>query len=453
MKKLLFGLVTIVFISCNNSKPVNYALFKGSIKNANSNELTIFDSSNKTVKKIEVSDTGTFSDTIFNANGYYRFNDGKETSSFYLEDGYDLYLNMDAKEFDESIVYSGNGNNPNNFLVQKFLIKEKTGSMDKLYSLNETAYLKTMNQLKETLEDSLANLDSEFKEQEKLNMKYEHINHIIKYENAHRFFTKNNNFKVSESFPDLLKDINLTNEEHYKKSDAYKAIVGYNFSRTVGKKAKENNISFETAALQFIKDSKNKFIRNDLLKGISRSVSVTNPNAKELYDGIMEISDDKDLKEKLKRQFHKIQILAKGKASPAFVNYENNAGGTTSLTDLKGKFVYIDIWATWCQPCKKEIPFLKEIEEKYHNKNIEFVSISVDTEKDHDTWKDMIKDKELGGIQLMADKDWKSEFITDYQVQGIPHFILIDPAGNIISSYAPRPSDKKLIDLFNELKI
>ena len=178
-----------------------------------------------------------------------------------------------------------------------------------------------------------------------------------------------------------------------------------------------------------------------------------NPNSEELYNGIMELSTDEALKGRLTKQFNLIKKLAKGKPSPVFVSYENNAGGTTSLADLKGKYVYIDVWATWCGPCKAEIPSLKKIEEKYHDKNIEFVSLSIDVKKDHATWKQMIIDKELGGVQLMADNDWKSKFVTDYGIQGIPRFILVDPSGNIVNSDAPRPSDEKLVDLFNELKI
>jgi hypothetical protein len=64
-----------------------------------------------------------------------------------------------------------------------------------------------------------------------------------------------------------------------------------------------------------------------------------------------------------------------------------------------------------------------------------------------------VNTKQLGGIQLLADKDWDSKFIKEYEIQGIPRFILIDPNGNIVNSNAPRPSDSSLIDLFNELKI
>jgi len=132
-----------------------------------------------------------------------------------------------------------------------------------------------------------------------------------------------------------------------------------------------------------------------------------------------------------------------GKPSPVFA-YENAKGGTTKLADLKGKYIYIDVWATWCGPCRQEIPFLQRVEEKYKGKNIAFVSISVDVAKDHDKWAKMVADKALGGIQLFADSDWKSEFIKAYGINSIPRFILIDPKGNVVDADAKRPSDPAL---------
>ena len=148
------------------------------------------------------------------------------------------------------------------------------------------------------------------------------------------------------------------------------------------------------------------------------------------------------------------ETLAEGMDSPKFANYENYNGKTTSLDDLQGRYVYIDIWATWCEPCKAEIPFLKKLEDKYHKKKITFVSISIDSEKDHNVWKEMVAEKKLTGIQLFSDKDWNSEFIKNYLVNSIPRFILIDPGGKIISADAPRPSQGEIISiLLNQLEI
>jgi thiol-disulfide isomerase/thioredoxin len=133
----------------------------------------------------------------------------------------------------------------------------------------------------------------------------------------------------------------------------------------------------------------------------------------------------------------------KGQPSATF-SYENAKGGTTSLESLKGKYVYVDVWATWCGPCRKEIPFLKQVEEKYHGKKIEFVSISVDQAKDHDKWKKMVTDQSLGGIQLFADSDWSSAFVQSYGINSIPRFILIGPDGKVVDADAKRPSDPAL---------
>ncbi len=145
--------------------------------------------------------------------------------------------------------------------------------------------------------------------------------------------------------------------------------------------------------------------------------------------------------------------LAKGKSSPEFVGYENFKGGKTSLSDLKGKFVYVDVWATWCAPCKAEIPFLKTLEKEYEGKNIQIVSISVDKPEAYETWKKMVSEEQLGGMQLYADNNFDSQFILDYGINAIPRFILIDASGNIVDADAPRPSDPKLKELFTELGI
>ncbi|WP_163411349.1 TlpA family protein disulfide reductase [Flavobacterium ajazii] len=115
-----------------------------------------------------------------------------------------------------------------------------------------------------------------------------------------------------------------------------------------------------------------------------------------------------------------------------------------SFSDFKGKFVYIDLWATWCGPCKAEIPHMKKIEEDYHGKNIVFVSLSLDKAKDAQKWKDFVTKEQLKGIQLMADKDFGSDVAKNYDVHSIPRFLLFDTKGNIINADALRPSNPEL---------
>ena len=125
--------------------------------------------------------------------------------------------------------------------------------------------------------------------------------------------------------------------------------------------------------------------------------------------------------------------------------YADKDGNKLSLSSFNGNLIYVDVWATWCGPCVAEIPSLQKLESDYHGKNITFMSVSVDEDKE--AWEKMVADKELSGIQLWAD-GW-SKITKDYAIFGIPRFMLFDTEGNIISTNAPRPSSdniRKLLD-------
>jgi thiol-disulfide isomerase/thioredoxin len=138
-----------------------------------------------------------------------------------------------------------------------------------------------------------------------------------------------------------------------------------------------------------------------------------------------------------------------GKPSPEFNNYENYKGGKTSLKDLRGKYVYVDVWATWCRPCLGEIPHLQKLEEEFKGKNIKFVSISVDRETAKEAWRKMIAAKKMGGIQLFAPKG--DSFAKEFKINSIPRFILIDPNGNVVKENMTRPSDPSTKEFLKKL--
>jgi len=182
---------------------------------------------------------------------------------------------------------------------------------------------------------------------------------------------------------------------------------------------------FETKMSKLLTDSKklDTMIINMEKKGLSGFIS--------------------DLKQGYQSNFEMNKKFGKGKPSPKFVGYDNYKGGKTSLDDLKGKFVYIDVWATWCKPCIGEIPSMKALEKEYREKNIAFVSISTDKKEDYAAWKAMVKEKGMEGIQLYFNDDMT--FMQAFNINSIPRFILIDPNGNIVEANAPRPSQTDVI--------
>jgi thiol-disulfide isomerase/thioredoxin len=130
-------------------------------------------------------------------------------------------------------------------------------------------------------------------------------------------------------------------------------------------------------------------------------------------------------------------------------SFPDESGKTVKLSDLRGKVVLVDVWATWCGPCKQQIPFLKKLEEEMHGSDLQVVSVSVDEAKDHAKWMKMIKDEQLGGIQLFA-SGW-GEFVKYYKITGIPRFMIFDRAGRIVSVDSPRPNDPKLKLMLQEV--
>ena len=127
-------------------------------------------------------------------------------------------------------------------------------------------------------------------------------------------------------------------------------------------------------------------------------------------------------------------------------SYPNQSEELISLSSFRGSIVYVDVWATWCGPCIAEIPSLERLQKDYQDKNIVFLSVSVDTDKD--AWEKMLIDDELGGVQLWAD-GW-SELTKSYAIFGIPRFMLIDKTGHLISVDAPRPSSNEIRTLIEE---
>ena len=140
------------------------------------------------------------------------------------------------------------------------------------------------------------------------------------------------------------------------------------------------------------------------------------------------------------------KVLFKGQPAVPFT-FKDITGKEVSLSDLKGKYVYIDVWATWCGPCNAEIPHLKKLEEEFEGRNICFVSISCDDSQK--AWERFVQAKQLGGIQLHMGGD--KSFMEAIRCKGIPRFLLIDQDGKFLNANMPRPSDGKTLEILNTL--
>lgn len=138
--------------------------------------------------------------------------------------------------------------------------------------------------------------------------------------------------------------------------------------------------------------------------------------------------------------FEKVGLTEKGASFPS-LELETTDGKLVSSTSLfkDNKYIYIDLWASWCKPCVKEIPALKVLEKEYKDKNIEFVSISIDAKVEN--WHKAMKQYDLHGTQLL---DKENQIGNVLNIQGIPRFLFYGPKGDLILIDAPRPTSTEI---------
>jgi len=444
----------VSLLSCTEDKPT-HVVISGTIENNNAKNVRII--GNELDESLKIAENGMFNDTItIDQEGYYTLRVGREGTSIYLAKGAELGVSVNTAEFDESLIYTGNLAAENNYLAAKYLLSEQEKGFAEVYKMNEEDFLNEINQYKDNYLDLLndtENISDYFKTQEMKELDYELVRNLENYKGYYIYLTSDKTFEVSNEFYNLINTIDFADTTEYRKSNGYQQMLLTHYGRLSDENAEGDDYNKTTSFLKHINSSlPNGFAKDNLMINFLTYNLKADESLEEVYTLFKESNTNPKYMADVTNRYNLLKTITPGKTSPTF-EYENFKGGTTSLNDLKGKYVYVDVWATWCGPCKREIPHLKEIEKEFEEKEISIVSVSIDEKKDYDKWRSMITDKELGGIQLFADNDWSSKFITDYGIKGIPRFILIDKDGNIVNSDAPRPSNSDLRDLFNSLDI
>jgi peroxiredoxin len=119
-----------------------------------------------------------------------------------------------------------------------------------------------------------------------------------------------------------------------------------------------------------------------------------------------------------------------GQTAPAF-SQETHKGNAFSLNDLKGNYILLNFWASWCAPCRVESPALVAIYDNLKQKNFKMISISLDEYRN--SWLKAIKDDNLPGYHLSDLKGWKNGIAVEYGVTAVPTIYLLDPQLKIIA--------------------
>lgn len=147
-------------------------------------------------------------------------------------------------------------------------------------------------------------------------------------------------------------------------------------------------------------------------------------------------------------RFAKLKATIPGQPFPEGVELKDVNGNVVDFSIFRGKYVYIDLWASWCTPCLREVPALQQLEKELKNDKVVFLSISIDTKED--AWKKKMQEKNMHGNQLWNPTNSLGQALN---VKGIPFFAIYDPEGNLYMHGAPRPSQGSgLVKLLEGLK-
>jgi len=388
-----------------------------------------------------------------------------QINDFFIAPGYNLTITGIGKDYyslakSKKISGVGAESNRYRFLLDSILLARNDAT--KWWELNENdllAYISKNQKLKDSIihvvfdrnpvQDrflkyfgSLVRLDITFS---KLYMLLSHVKwNNYNYENSISFVRNNfdhtildNMFKseylISEQYKGLMGNdyIDYLVTLDYKKDSTLRDQKGY--------KLKKINEIYQGKVKEFA-----LYHRMESLIENSNSFEKLNAYKEQFANYISNLKNQyykKSLESKFVEKETELLRTQVGKPAPGFT-LENRSGNTYSLADYKGKVVYLDLWASWCGPCREETPAFRILYNRYKEDNrIVFISIAV-----HDginNWKKALEEDKPEWLQLIDKQDqvWKS-----YVANFIPKFIVIDKAGNIVNFDAPRPSSGKEIE-------
>ncbi len=449
----------------------------GSLANAVSTEISFttnwqqLSDDPRTIVKIKTDDKGAFSTTlpikeamplnltVFSGN-----------IPMYVQPGDAIIVTGDASNANAGYKFEGKGADYNNYLNKNSL---RFGNTETLFSklfeqskMNKQAFYKSA--------DSLLSLQRSFMKAEApknisakftdyMDAEYTYFNTKIKtIFNAQVSANTKTVFTIDNS---VFDKVTLNNEKAIQSPEYVQTVlIYYNYKAKVDFLKTHDSISslddykaIAKGEYQLLKKELTGAVRDYMTAKLIKAIKTYIPDStlyKELYTDYKIINLNKDFltqieareksqmelqaeqRQKMQEQADAQKNAMVGKPAPSFKFADVN-GKEYSIADFKGKVVYLDAWASWCGPCKQQIPAAKELEEKFKGKDVVFLAVSIDANED--AWKKCLTDYSPAGIHVIAKGDGGA-FSRNYGIMTIPRYYLIDRNGNIVDADAKRPS-------------
>ncbi len=337
--------------------------------------------------------------------------------------------------------YSGENASINQYLLKSFDIQPTLmNGMQKDYPAFK-AVIDQVVSLRKSQLDSLS--DEDFKKIEQVSIDYLPKNLKLTYAFQRAQRDRKSFDSIDSEITQLINE-KPVEDPSFLKSEIYKSYLNImsriNFIKTSPEKT--------NSVYDYILFCQDYFENKEIITNFGEGLIPHYLNTKDtsndhtIKDFINDYITDIDKKERFLEKFKDRNKFLKGKIAPSISGMDIN-GKVINSEELKGKYLVIDVWATWCIYCIKEAPFFEELAEKYKDDDrIEFISISIDEDKKK--WEQFIEKKKPFWLNLWVENNFQPTIKKDYEITGIPYFIIIDPEGKLAVSISEtgRPSDK-----------
>lgn len=368
--------------------------------------------------------------------------------NLYLSPGEDLEIYVNALNFSGSLYFRGSLGGVNSYLKEQ----EVAVFFDRdYYALDETGFV---DKMKELIDEKIKlleakNFDDSFTNLEKERIRYSVAEKVSFYPIYQKRMYPERNYQPGKVFADFLSSFSLNDEELFGTKDYRSFLLNYVYLQ--GSRGYGTGESYSDGIADYILSTvKNPTIRNFLLTEIVYR-HIWENNGLDGVDYLLSVfrreCTDRNKVAYINGMVSLWERLLPGRPAPDFT-VEDTEGKAVALKDFRGSYLYIVVWATWCVPCKNELPYLDFLN-RHCGKNVKFLTIAVDA-SDQELWKSFLKQHPYAGIHTAAGES--SKFSEDYMIISVPRFILIDPEGKIVSSNAPRPSGQ-ILQLFESLDL
>ena len=372
---------------------------------------------------------------------------GEKNRDIYLQRGDDMTISFDADDFDNTFTVNGGNEKAVDYLGKIQLV-----------NLPDENYALPWEQFKKTVTDKMAAMkrllkvrnfaaDDKFQKMEEGRITYFYANAFLMYPVSHLYLTRDTTTVLPADYYNTLseygkEDADLVDIDEYRN---YMIETSHVLDEN-GKDIRQYYPKVLAEMNYICEHFDNEKVREALVHHLAFTYVEGNgtDDIADLQNIYYTYVTSPSLNAIFKQACAKWDKAAVGRPSPDF-NGEDINGKQMSLRDFRGKYVYIDMWATWCGPCQKELPHLKKLEEKFHGRNITFVGLSIDADKAK--WEARVRSGELCGTQLHIGRG--SKFQADYRITGIPRFILLDPNGRIVNPDMTRPSSEDTEKILN----